>query len=87
MASTPTESNPLGSRHRRTSSSLRAGAGLIPQLKCRGMHRICHHFYDTPPAGRFGTMSYMVRALTHIIGDSLPVAGASGKIAVNCAVA
>ncbi|VDL92857.1 unnamed protein product [Schistocephalus solidus] len=71
---TPTENNPKG--YSRASG----------QLPCRGPHRICHQFYDTPPAGRFGTMAYMVRALAVLIGDSLPVSSA-GKIAVNCAVA
>ncbi|BHF57834.1 Phosphorylase b kinase regulatory subunit alpha [Sparganum proliferum] len=71
---TPTEKNPKG--YSRSTG----------QLPCRGPHRICHQFYDTPPAGRFGTMAYMVRALAVLIGDSLPVSSA-GKIAVNCAVA
>ncbi|CAH8569686.1 unnamed protein product [Heterobilharzia americana] len=36
-------------------------------LMCHGMHNICQHFYDTPPAGKFGTMSYMVRAVSQLL--------------------
>ncbi|VDQ02066.1 unnamed protein product [Trichobilharzia regenti] len=36
-------------------------------LMCHGMHNICQHFYDTPPAGKFGTMSYMVRGVSQLL--------------------
>nr|CDS23550.1 phosphorylase b kinase regulatory [Echinococcus granulosus] len=88
LSTTPTESNPSGV----TRKMGVVGGGQVPpipvppQQKCRGSHHICHFFYDTPPAGRFGTMAYMVRALSVIIGDSLPL-GNSGNIAINCSVA
>ncbi|CAH8563616.1 unnamed protein product [Schistosoma bovis] len=36
-------------------------------LTCNGLHNICQRFYDTPPAGKFGTMSYMVRAVSELL--------------------
>ncbi|XP_018645642.1 phosphorylase B kinase alpha, kpb1, putative [Schistosoma mansoni] len=36
-------------------------------LTCHGLHNICQRFYDTPPAGKFGTMSYMVRAVSELL--------------------
>ncbi|KAL3312556.1 Phosphorylase b kinase regulatory subunit alpha [Cichlidogyrus casuarinus] len=54
------------------------------ELHCCGPHNICKHFFDTPPAGRYGTMSYLVRALTFFIKDSVP--SKNGKLAINCAV-
>uniref|UniRef100_A0A5K3EIZ4 Phosphorylase b kinase regulatory subunit n=1 Tax=Mesocestoides corti TaxID=53468 RepID=A0A5K3EIZ4_MESCO len=84
LATTPTESNPSGVA-RKLGVCNYQGSHTAPPLKCRGSHRICHYFYDTPPAGRFGTMAYMVRALSVLIGDSLPV-GKSGNIAINCSV-
>ncbi|CAH8511146.1 unnamed protein product [Schistosoma turkestanicum] len=36
-------------------------------LTCYGLHNICQRFYDTPPAGKFGTMSYMVRAVSELL--------------------
>lgn len=95
LSTTPTESNPSGIIRKvgvvgsggGNSPGPGSTVGVIPpQQKCRGSHRICHYFYDTPPAGRFGTMAYMVRALAVLIGDSLPL-GNSGNIAVNCSVA
>ncbi|KAL5111657.1 Phosphorylase b kinase regulatory subunit alpha liver isoform [Taenia crassiceps] len=88
LSTTPTEANPSGiTRKMGLASDCQVPSMTIPpQQKCRGSHHICHYFYDTPPAGRFGTMAYMVRALAVIIGDSLPL-GNSGNIAVNCSVA
>ncbi|VDL18298.1 unnamed protein product [Hymenolepis diminuta] len=93
LSTTPTESNPSGINRKvgvvgdgNPRSPLSTVGVIPPQQKCRGAHRICHYFYDTPPAGRFGTMAYMVRALSVLIGDSLPL-GNSGNIAVNCSVA
>ncbi|KAM7541396.1 hypothetical protein Aperf_G00000041995 [Anoplocephala perfoliata] len=95
LATTPTESNPSGIARKtgtvgigegRTADALSTVGMIPPQQKCRGSHHICHYFYDTPPAGRFGTMAYMVRALSVLIGDSLPL-GNSGNIAVNCSIA
>nr|CDS28284.1 asparagine rich protein [Hymenolepis microstoma] len=91
LSTTPTESNPSGINRKigvvGDESCPGSAVGAVPpQQKCRGAHRICHYFYDTPPAGRFGTMAYMVRALSVLIGDSLPL-GNSGNIAVNCSVA
>ncbi|VDN96538.1 unnamed protein product [Rodentolepis nana] len=93
LSTTPTESNPSGINRKISVASDESLSGpgsavgvVPPQQKCRGAHRICHYFYDTPPAGRFGTMAYMVRALSVLIGDSLPL-GNSGNIAVNCSVA
>ncbi|VDM16523.1 unnamed protein product [Hydatigera taeniaeformis] len=88
LSTTPTQSNPSGvTRKMGLANNYKAPLMAIPsQQKCRGSHHICHYFYDTPPAGRFGTMAYMVRALAVIIGDSLPL-GNSGNIAVNCSVA
>ncbi|VEL19914.1 unnamed protein product [Protopolystoma xenopodis] len=54
-------------------------------LECRGAHKICQHFYDTPPAGRYGTMAYMVRALAHLV-DASQLTGPEGLLAVNCNV-
>ncbi|XP_060070242.1 probable phosphorylase b kinase regulatory subunit alpha [Ylistrum balloti] len=37
-------------------------------LECEGAAGICHHFYDSAPSGRYGTMSYLCRALAKIFG-------------------
>ena len=33
-------------------------------LACEGAAYICAHFYDSAPSGSFGTMPYMIRAVT-----------------------
>ncbi|VDI01110.1 phosphorylase kinase alpha/beta subunit, partial [Mytilus galloprovincialis] len=35
--------------------------------QCEGPTGICLHFYDSAPSGRFGTMSYLCRALANIL--------------------
>ena len=35
--------------------------------RCYGAHHICEHFYDLSPSGRFGSMSYLFKALTQLI--------------------
>ncbi|XP_052076118.1 probable phosphorylase b kinase regulatory subunit alpha isoform X11 [Mytilus californianus] len=35
--------------------------------QCEGSTGICLHFYDSAPSGRFGTMSYLCRALANIL--------------------
>ncbi|XP_069129417.1 probable phosphorylase b kinase regulatory subunit alpha isoform X5 [Argopecten irradians] len=37
-------------------------------LECEGAAGICHHFYDSAPSGRYGTMSYLCRSLAKIFG-------------------
>ncbi|OWF44218.1 Phosphorylase b kinase regulatory subunit alpha, liver isoform [Mizuhopecten yessoensis] len=37
-------------------------------LECEAAAGICHHFYDSAPSGRYGTMSYLCRALANILG-------------------
>ncbi|THD20620.1 putative phosphorylase b kinase regulatory subunit alpha, partial [Fasciola hepatica] len=54
-------------------------------LLCHGLHGICQHFYDTPPAGRFGTMSYMVRAVSYLLQSTKPIQS-DGVLSVNCSV-
>ena len=36
-----------------------------------GARNICQHLYDSAPSGRHGTMTYMCRALAHIL--QLPI--------------
>ncbi len=36
-------------------------------LTCRRTHGLCVHFYDTAPSGRYGTITYLVRALSSVI--------------------
>lgn len=40
------------------------GVGSAGCLMCEGAAFICAHFYDSAPSGSFGTMSYMIRAVT-----------------------
>ncbi|KAB7507662.1 hypothetical protein Anas_01756 [Armadillidium nasatum] len=40
------------------------GVGSSGCLPCEGAAFICAHFYDSAPSGSFGTMSYMIRAVT-----------------------
>ncbi|CAL8068730.1 unnamed protein product [Calicophoron daubneyi] len=54
-------------------------------LLCRGLHNICQHFYDTPPAGRYGTMSYMVRAVSHLLTSSKSLLD-DGLLTMDCSV-
>ncbi|XP_037802548.1 probable phosphorylase b kinase regulatory subunit alpha isoform X6 [Penaeus monodon] len=37
--------------------------GIGGGLTCGGAAYICIHFYDSAPSGKFGTMSYMIRAV------------------------
>ncbi|XP_047479759.1 probable phosphorylase b kinase regulatory subunit alpha isoform X1 [Penaeus chinensis] len=37
--------------------------GIGGSLTCGGAAYICIHFYDSAPSGKFGTMSYMIRAV------------------------
>ena len=34
-----------------------------------GSGGICNFFYDSAPSGNFGTMTYLVRAVSNVIGD------------------
>ncbi|TGZ74978.1 hypothetical protein CRM22_000643 [Opisthorchis felineus] len=54
-------------------------------LACHGLHNVCQHFYDTPPAGRFGTMSYMVRAVAYLLQSVGPLRE-DGLLSVDCSV-
>ncbi|KAK8725761.1 hypothetical protein OTU49_010467 [Cherax quadricarinatus] len=38
--------------------------GIGGGLSCGGAAYICLHFYDSAPSGSYGTMSYMIRAVT-----------------------
>lgn len=38
--------------------------GVGGSLACGGAAYICLHFYDSAPSGSYGTMSYMIRAVT-----------------------
>ncbi|PAA86171.1 hypothetical protein BOX15_Mlig031145g1, partial [Macrostomum lignano] len=38
------------------------------RLACGGANGVCAHFYDSAPSGRFGTLTYLFRALTDFIG-------------------
>ena len=46
---------------------------------CKGVAGICHHFYDSPPSGRFGTISYLARA-------ALALSPSAGKQDIECFV-
>ncbi|XP_050438174.1 probable phosphorylase b kinase regulatory subunit alpha isoform X2 [Adelges cooleyi] len=48
-------------------------------LLCGGAAYICQHFYDSAPSGSYGTMSYIIRAITSILETTL---GAS----VDCSI-
>lgn len=37
--------------------------GARPPINCGGVNGICKHFYDFTPSGRFGTLTYMCRAV------------------------
>ncbi len=34
--------------------------------RCDGARGICRYFYDTAPAGEFGTAHYLIRALMQV---------------------
>ncbi|CAH8536058.1 unnamed protein product [Dicrocoelium dendriticum] len=68
-----------------TDFSVAAGLRKPVPLLCHGPHGICQHFYDTPPAGRFGTMSYMVRAVSHLLQSFEPLKQ-RGLSSVDCNV-
>ncbi|CDW54470.1 phosphorylase b kinase regulatory [Trichuris trichiura] len=41
---------------------------------CGGAHGICKHFYDSPPSGRYGTITYMCRGVVCLVpqlGDEI----------------
>ncbi|RWS17764.1 hypothetical protein B4U79_14260 [Dinothrombium tinctorium] len=48
-------------------------------LDCNGTANICQHFYDSAPSGCYGTMTYLIRAVSHHF-DWLP------KQEVDCTV-
>ncbi|KAF7251365.1 hypothetical protein EG68_09347, partial [Paragonimus skrjabini miyazakii] len=64
-----------------TALSVRKPGPLI----CHGPHNVCQHFYDTPPAGRFGTMSYMVRGVSYLLQSFGPLRE-NGMLSVDCSV-
>lgn len=35
---------------------------------CNGARGICKHFYDSAPAGEYGTTHYLIKALFEIFG-------------------
>lgn len=49
-------------------------------LLCGGAAYICQHFYDSAPSGSYGTMSYIIRAIASVLGDSL------GLTEIDCAI-
>jgi phosphorylase kinase alpha/beta subunit len=38
-----------------------------PSKKCKGPDRICEHFYDLAPSGRYGSMNYVFKALIQFL--------------------
>lgn len=36
-------------------------------LRCGGTRGICQNFFDMAPSGRYGTMSYMCKALVQML--------------------
>lgn len=40
-------------------------------LICGGTANICQHFYDSAPSGTYGTMTYLIRAVSNTL-DCLP---------------
>ena len=36
-------------------------------LKCGGAAHICQHLYDSAPSGRYGTMTYLCRAVACLL--------------------
>lgn len=42
-------------------------------LKCGGVAGICQHFYDSAPSGRYGTMSYLCKAVARML--HMPIDG------------
>ncbi|KAF6777252.1 hypothetical protein AHF37_03304 [Paragonimus kellicotti] len=64
-----------------TALSVRKPGPLI----CHGPHNVCQHFYDTPPAGRFGTMAYMVRGVSYLLQSFGPLRE-NGMLSVDCSV-
>ncbi|XP_077547677.1 putative phosphorylase b kinase regulatory subunit alpha [Haemaphysalis longicornis] len=43
--------------------------GSPPVRPCNTVVGICEHFYDSAPSGCFGTMTYLVRAVAHMINE------------------
>lgn len=41
--------------------------GKEPPEPCGAVAGICKHFYDSAPSGRYGTITYMCRALAKIL--------------------
>ena len=35
--------------------------------RCLGARQICEHFYDLAPSGRYGSMNYLFKAITHLL--------------------
>ena len=46
----------------------------IPEDACGAPAGICKHFYDSAPSGRYGTMTYIVRACCTRV-EALPKEG------------
>ncbi|PAA90067.1 hypothetical protein BOX15_Mlig008714g1, partial [Macrostomum lignano] len=62
----------------------RRGAGATyPALVCGGACGVCAHFYDTAPSGRFGTLTYLLRALPDVV--QLPE-DEDGMLGLECPV-
>lgn len=36
--------------------------------RCEGAQGVCKHFYDSAPAGEYGTAHYLIKALMEIFG-------------------
>lgn len=49
-------------------------------LLCGGAAYICQHFYDSAPSGSYGTMSYIIRAIAHVLEFSF------GLTEVDCSI-
>ena len=35
--------------------------------RCMGARRICEHFYDLAPSGRYGSMNYIFKAISQLL--------------------
>ncbi|XP_064075567.1 probable phosphorylase b kinase regulatory subunit alpha isoform X2 [Vanessa tameamea] len=48
------------------------GAGAAGALVCGGAAGVCQLLYDSAPSGRFGTMTYLARAVAALLAERLP---------------
>ncbi|KAK8784966.1 hypothetical protein V5799_008668 [Amblyomma americanum] len=56
-------------RQTKGDATLCCAAGAKPAMPCQAAVGICQHFYDSAPSGCYGTMTYLLRAVSLVVPE------------------